>query len=328
MNGVSSTPCWSRRRWSASPCCVTQVLDCHVDVGRSSPSSRARRRRRAVRDGQVGAGCPNQLFVKRLLYGVCVGGLTLLLAAFWVGPFLFNHDYMTDMKYGFKPDGGSESFWSMLFDQDAVPRRRHQHAGDRRAPRHAIARRHVYGIALGLTGLIAVAMVYLTRDSLPVIGLLWNPRVLPWVYLIRYLMMMVGAAEVAGVLVNWIRNRPAREVPGVGTRSLIAGAHRRHRAAHLRLRLPDAARRAARSATSTPGGRSAPSTAMPRRPQRRLAGVQLPRLRGQAAVPRVPRPRPDDGRPRRTPSTAAAGRCGRSTTATASATASTARRWR
>ena len=61
---------------------------------------------------------PNQLFVKRLLYGVAVGGLTLLLAAFWVGPFLFNHAYMTDMKYGFKPDGGSESFWSMLFDQE------------------------------------------------------------------------------------------------------------------------------------------------------------------------------------------------------------------
>ncbi len=166
---------------------------------------------------------PNQLFVKRLLYGASIGGLTLLLAAFWVGPFLFNHDYMTDMKYGFKPDGGSESFWSMLFDQEpfldvlinslAII-----------GLIAAIARRHVYGVALGLTGLIAVAMVYLTRDSLPVIGLLWNPRILPWVYLMRYLMMMVGAAEVAGVLVNWLRNRPAREVPGIGTRSLIAGA--------------------------------------------------------------------------------------------------------
>ena len=166
---------------------------------------------------------PNQLFVKRLAYGASIGGLTLLLSAFWVGPFLFNHDYMTDMKYGFKPDGGSESFWSMLFDQEpfldvlintlAII-----------GLIAAIARRHVYGIALGLTGLIAVAMVYLTRDSLPVIGLLWNPRILPWVYLMRYLVMMVGAVEVGGVLINWIRNRPAREVPGVGTRSLIAGA--------------------------------------------------------------------------------------------------------
>ena len=166
---------------------------------------------------------PNQLFVKRLLYGASIGGLTLLLSAFWVGPFLFNHDYMTDMKYGFKPDGGSESFWSMLFDQEpfldvlintlAIV-----------GLIGAIARRHVYGVALGLTGVIAVAMVYLTRDSLPVIGLLWNPRVLPWVYLMRYLMMMVGAVEIVSALVNWLRNRPAREVPGVGARSLIGGA--------------------------------------------------------------------------------------------------------
>ena len=144
-------------------------------------------------------------------------------SAFWVGPFLFNHDYMTDMKYGFKPDGGSESFWSMLFDQEpfldvlintlAIV-----------GLIGAIARRHVYGVALGLTGVIAVAMVYLTRDSLPVIGLLWNPRVLPWVYLMRYLMMMVGAVEIVSALVNWLRNRPAREVPGVGARSLIGGA--------------------------------------------------------------------------------------------------------
>jgi hypothetical protein len=166
---------------------------------------------------------PNQLFVKRLLYGAAVGGLTVLLAAFWVGPFLFNHEYMTDMKYGFKPDGGSESFWSMLFDQEpfldilintlAIV-----------GLVASIARRQVYGVALGITGLIAVAMVYLTRDSLPVIGLLWNPRILPWVYLMRYLVMMIGAFEVASALLNWLRNRPAREVPGVGTRSLIAGA--------------------------------------------------------------------------------------------------------
>jgi uncharacterized membrane protein len=165
---------------------------------------------------------PTKLFVKRLLYGASIGGLTLLLAAFWVGPFLFNHDYMTDMKYGFKPDGGSESFWSMLFDQEPfldVVINTLAIVG----LIAAIARRQVYGVALGLIGLIAVAMVYLTRDSLPVIGLLWNPRILPWVYLMRYLMMMIGAAEVAGVLVNWIRNRPAREIPGVGARSLIAG---------------------------------------------------------------------------------------------------------
>ena len=37
--------------------------------------------------------------------------------------------------------------------------------------------------------------MYLTRDSLPVIGLLWNPRLLPFLYLLRYMLMMVGIVE-------------------------------------------------------------------------------------------------------------------------------------
>ena len=39
----------------------------------------------------------------------------------------------------------------------------------------------------------------------------------------RYLMMMVGAVEVVGALINWVRNRPARRSPA-SARSLIAGA--------------------------------------------------------------------------------------------------------
>ena len=33
----------------------------------------------------------------------------------WVVPFLFNHAFMTDMKYGFRPSGASDSFWDMFF---------------------------------------------------------------------------------------------------------------------------------------------------------------------------------------------------------------------
>ena len=35
----------------------------------------------------------------------------------------------------------------------------------------------------------------LARDSLPVIGLLWNPRVLPFLYLVRLLLCMVGIVD-------------------------------------------------------------------------------------------------------------------------------------
>ena len=164
----------------------------------------------------------NRLFVKRLLYSVAVGLLTMALAAFWVGPFLTNHEFMTDMKYGYKPQYPNESFWGMLFDQ--------------KAPLDVliatlagigcvfvVVRRHVIGIALAITMFVSVALIYVTRDSLPVIGLLWNPRMLPFFYLTRFLMMMVGAVEVLALLVDVVRNRRSREVPGVGWASVSAG---------------------------------------------------------------------------------------------------------
>jgi len=163
------------------------------------------------------------VFVKRLVYSLGAGTLTILLSAFWVGPFVFNHDYMTDMKYGSRPEGATDSFWDMFFDQfvalDVII-----NVLAVVGLLFLVLRRHVYGIALGVTGLVAVALVYLTRDSLPVIGLLWNPRVLPLVYLVRFFLMMVGTVEVFGLVFNLIRNRPAREVPTTGLNSLVLAA--------------------------------------------------------------------------------------------------------
>ena len=161
---------------------------------------------------------------KRMIYAVTVGGLTLLLAAFWVGPFVFNHDYMTDMKYTAQPTGSSyDSFWEMFFDQrlafDVVI-----NALALVGLIGCVVRRHIYGVALGLTGIAAVALVYLSRDSLPIIGLLWNPRVLPLLYLVRYLMMMVGAVELGGAAINFFRNRPGREVPSTGANAFVLGS--------------------------------------------------------------------------------------------------------
>ena len=97
-----------------------------------------------------------------------------------------------------------------------------------------IARRSLVGTALGVIGLITVALVYLTRDSLPVIGLLWNPRLLPLIYFVRYLLMMVGAVEVVALAVNLWRNRSPRDevgwvagsatVGGVGLLVLLSSA--------------------------------------------------------------------------------------------------------
>ena len=68
-----------------------------------------------------------------------------------------------------------------------------------------------------------MAAVYFAQNSLPVIGLLWNPRLLPFLYLVRYLMMMVGAVELLGLAWNLIRDRPARQLPNVWEGATFAG---------------------------------------------------------------------------------------------------------
>ena len=139
----------------------------------------------------------------RLVYTVTVGLTSLLLIMWWTGPFLLDHEFMTDMKYGARTD-----WWAMFFP--LTP------------PLDfiitglaifgfvmAIVRRHLNGAALGVVGLVFAAGVYLAKDSLPFIGLLWNPRLLPFLYLVRYLMMMVGAVELLTLLWNAVRDRRA-----------------------------------------------------------------------------------------------------------------------
>jgi hypothetical protein len=169
---------------------------------------------------------PERRLRRRGLVVVVVGGFTLLFSAFWVGPFLFDHAYMTDMKYGFRPDSRiyrDDSYWDLFFDQkpflDVLI-----NALAVLGFVMAIARRHVYGIALGLTTLAAVGLTYLAHDSLPLIGLLWNPRVLPFVYITRYLMMMVGGVELVSLLVNAFTNRPARRETGIVSRTATLAA--------------------------------------------------------------------------------------------------------
>jgi hypothetical protein len=58
-----------------------------------------------------------------------------------------------------------------------------------------IAKRNIAGVWLGVTGLVFAAFVYLFNDSLPVIGLLWNPRLLPMLNMCRYLLAGIGAIE-------------------------------------------------------------------------------------------------------------------------------------
>lgn len=134
-------------------------------------------------------------------YAGKVVALATLLSAFWVVPFVFNHAYMTDMKYEPRPSGSSDSFWQMFF------------------PLHitfdivitafavigflAYARRRVRIVQwMGIYCVLLAIGVFVARNSLPVIGLLWNPRLLPFLYLLRYFLFVLGAYEVIAFAVR------------------------------------------------------------------------------------------------------------------------------
>ncbi len=161
--------------------------------------------------------------VRRFVIGASTGLFVILLSAWWIGPFVSNHQYMTDMKYGSRPDGASDSFWDMFFPLTAPL--------DILVTTLAvigliacIARRNAIGTALGVTTLVTVALVYATQGSLPVIGLLWNPRLLPYIYFLRYLLMMIGAVEVVGFVVNLVKDRSGRKPIGwVAGSATVAG---------------------------------------------------------------------------------------------------------
>ena len=127
-------------------------------------------------------------------FGLPVIGTAILLSAFWVVPFVLNHSYMTDMKYEPQPTGYSESFIDMFFPLHTV--------FDVIIMGFAIVgflsalwRRNSTASWMGIYGIILAIGVFVARESLPIIGLLWNPRILPFFYLLRYMLMMIGIYE-------------------------------------------------------------------------------------------------------------------------------------
>ena len=157
----------------------------------------------------------------RLKYSVSVIGGAILLSAFWVIPFLTNHAYMTDMKYGFRPNGGGDSFWDMFFPWPTFL--------DLVVSGFAIVgfvaslvKRNLTGAWLGIVCIGLMAATYLTRDSLPVIGLLWNPRLLPFLYLFRLLLMMIGIVETAQFFHRALRAMNGK--PLLDKHTLVVGA--------------------------------------------------------------------------------------------------------
>ena len=133
---------------------------------------------------------------QRLRFGVLTIGTAVLLSAFWVVPFLGGHKFMTDMKYEPRPSGVTDSLWKMyfplapVFNYLLVALAIAGFVG-------SIGKKRFLGTWMGVYSIILMIGVKVAQDSLPVIGLLWNPRILPFVYLLRYLLALVGVHDIA-----------------------------------------------------------------------------------------------------------------------------------
>ena len=129
-----------------------------------------------------------------LQFGAKVIALSALLSSFWVIPFVTSHAYMTDMKYEPRPSGVTDSFWKMFFPLHILL----DVSLTALAVVGAVAlvrRKHKAGTWMTLLTLLLAAGVFIARNSLPVIGLLWNPRILPFFYLLRYFLFVIGLYE-------------------------------------------------------------------------------------------------------------------------------------
>ena len=65
-----------------------------------------------------------------------------------------------------------------------------------------VVKRNVAGIWLGMCAIVFAMFVFLFNDSLPIIGLLWNPRLLPMFNMCRYLLAAVGIIELVSMLLR------------------------------------------------------------------------------------------------------------------------------
>ncbi|MGD9705271.1 MAG: hypothetical protein AB7Q42_00040 [Acidimicrobiia bacterium] len=155
---------------------------------------------------------------RRLVYFLTTGITALALAAFWLAPFVLTSRYMTDMKYEGAPTPGGEwnSYWRMFFPHLTIVDQFWTILALVGFVA-AVVRRHRVGAFMGVYSLLLVALVFLSKEGIPGFGLLWNVRLLPFLYLLRYMLAMVGIIEIAWFLVRSVRNaRLARLVDTAG----------------------------------------------------------------------------------------------------------------
>ena len=151
---------------------------------------------------------------RRWKWSLATFGTFLLLTAWWILPFKLSTHFMTNMKYEpyegpwwkfFNPQSPLTTTFLIVFALIGFG------AG--------IARRNRAVIFLGISCLSWVVLVVAAERPLPLVGdLFWNYRGLPFFYLLRYLLAVIGIAETVLFIVrSWSLHRAERlaAAPGV-----------------------------------------------------------------------------------------------------------------
>ena len=143
---------------------------------------------------------------KRWKWSLATLGTFGLLVAWWILPFKLTTHYMTNMKYEpydgpwwkfFNPQSPQMTVFLLLFALIGFGA--------------SILRRNRAGAFLGVSCVTWVVLVVAARKPLPFVGdLFWNYRGLPFFFLLRYLLAMIGVAETIRFLTRaWALNRIA-----------------------------------------------------------------------------------------------------------------------
>lgn len=148
---------------------------------------------------------------EQLRWVLGTGTLAALLSAWWVLPFFWNRGLLNNMGWG-KQESYVSALWSRsvldygFLTNDPPLQVFVVLAGV--AAVLSLARRVRLGMALAVTTLgLALAFILLPE------GRLWNVRLLPFYYLLVYLMAAIGVSEICRLAShppNWLRRRQAR----------------------------------------------------------------------------------------------------------------------
>ena len=144
-----------------------------------------------------------------------------LLTAWWILPFKLSTHYMTNMKYEpyegpwwkfFNPQSPQMTVFLILLALVGFI--------------GGIIRRNRPTIFLGASCVLWVILVVAAKKPLPVVGdLFWNYRGLPFFFLLRYLLAMIGLAELIHLMLrSWTLHRAAREAANSGAGEENTGA--------------------------------------------------------------------------------------------------------